>query len=767
MLLLMPATAHAQDAAISNTQITAAISKSVAWIYRQQNAWGTWEVDQEPTGTQRDLADQGQFGFQTALAIRTLLAAGESEHDARMQTAIDFLIGSPHITGVYAVGMRAQVWPLLTRDPAVRQIMVKDLNTLVTAMHTTGRTRGLFSYRTDFTDEADYADHSVSFYGTMGIKALADAGLEVPSTFWATVERAWRSQQQKDGSWVYRIGSAAKQERTMGMTASGIAVLLGSDDELAALRPADCRTVKPDANIDPGLDWMDANFDQSREGHEIGGITLKNYALYALARIGMISGRKYFGQRDWYQDGAKLLLKSQNPTTGAWDNLPDTCFAVLFLTRGRNPIIVSKLEYDVIPTARGKNAAQQAAQPPGVPTQANWNLRPRDLASLTDWLGTQVEQEFNWETVTTKTPVEEMHDSAILYISGNQRLNLMSDDKKKLKQFIEEGGILFGNADCASKEFSDSFRSLGTELFPAYEFRNVPKDSVIFTGEEYRAAKWKFPPQVLELNNGVRDLMLLVPEADPSRFFEQRQIGSRQDVYELLADILFYSVDQSGARLKGDTYIVRPNSQPVRRSVKVARLEYGGNWDPEPGGWVRLAAVMHNTRGIDLQVQTVIPGDGKLNSTFKLAHLTGTANFHLGDSAREEIKRFVDRGGVLVIDAAGGSQAFDAAAQTEIKAMFPDGALELLTPDNAIYSAGSVLTRPSFRRFERSRLPATNHFRLEGFDEGTTRRRTSVIYSAEDITEGLVGQPVDGVYGYQPQSATNLMANLVTYAAGK
>lgn len=553
----------------------------------------------------------------------------------------------------------------------------------------------------------------------------------------------------------------------MGMTASGIAVLLGSDDELAALRPADCRAVKPDPNIDPGLDWMDANFDQTREGHEIGGITLKNYALYALERIGMISGRKYFGQRDWYQDGAKLLLKSQEAASGAWDNLPDTCFAVLFLTRGRNPIIVSKLEYDVIPTARGKPAAgQSAGQPAGAPRPANWNLRPRDLASLTDWLGTQVEQEFNWETVSFKTPVEELHDSAVLYLAGNQPLNLMPEDKAKLKQFIQEGGILFGNADCASKEFSDSFRALGTELFPAYEFRNVPRDSVIFTGEEYRAAKWKFPPQVLELNNGVRDLMLLAPEADPSRFFQQRQIGSRQDVYELLADILFYSVDQSGARLKGDTYIVRPNSQPARRSVKIARLEYGGNWDPEPGGWTRLAAVMHNTRGIDLQVQTLTPGEGKLNNTFKLAHLTGTANFHLGDSARAEIKRFVDRGGVLVIDAAGGSPAFDAAAQAEIKAIFPEGALELLSPDHPIYKAGMTLTRPSFRRYQRSRLPSTSQFRVEGFDTGTARRKTAVIYSAEDITEGLVGQPVDGVYGYQPQTATNLMANLITYAAG-
>ena len=45
-------------------------------------------------------------------------------------------------------------------------------------------------------------------------------------------------------------------------------------------------------------------------------------------------------------------------------------------------------------------------------------------------------------------------------------------------------------------------------------------------------------------------------------------------------------------------------------------------------------------------------------------------------------------------------------------------------------------------------------------------KRPAVFYSPEDLTAGLVGQPVDGIFGYAPESATPLMRNMLLYAAG-
>jgi hypothetical protein len=49
----------------------------------------------------------------------------------------------------------------------------------------------------------------------------------------------------------------------------------------------------------------------------------------------------------------------------------------------------------------------------------------------------------------------------------------------------------------------------------------------------------------------------------------------------------------------------------------------------------------------------------------------------------------------------------------------------------------------------------------------TFNKRIRVFYSALDLSAGIVGEPVDGVYGYDPATATILMAAMVRYGGGK
>ena len=42
--------------------------------------------------------------------------------------------------------------------------------------------------------------------------------------------------------------------------------------------------------------------------------------------------------------------------------------------------------------------------------------------------------------------------------------------------------------------------------------------------------------------------------------------------------------------------------------------------------------------------------------------------------------------------------------------------------------------------------------------------RFGVFYSREDLSTGLVGQSVDGIYGYEPATATRLMRAMLLYA---
>src|SRR5205814_5818211 len=118
----------------------------------------------------------------------------------------------------------------------------------------------------------------------------------------------------------------------------------------------------------------------------------------------------------------------------------------------------------------------------------------------------------------------------------------------------------------------------------------------------------------------------------------------------LIADLFEYTTKQQDLRRRPPSpWIARDESVKAQATARVARLEYSGNWDPEPGGWRRLGNFMHNRMTTDLEIVPVKLGTAKLDQTFHVAHLTGTAAFALDDASRNELRTFVNNGGTLVI----------------------------------------------------------------------------------------------------------------------
>lgn len=60
------------------------------------------------------------------------------------------------------------------------------------------------------------------------------------------------------------------------------------------------------------------------------------YYLYGLERVMMLAQTHRLGAHDWYAEGASALVTIQN-ANGSWGNMPDTCFALLFLKKGTVP----------------------------------------------------------------------------------------------------------------------------------------------------------------------------------------------------------------------------------------------------------------------------------------------------------------------------------------------------------------------------------------------------------------------------------------------
>ena len=758
--------------AATTEQVNAAIDKAQKYLLAHRNPKGNWEeVDKPqtvPKTKDEDLRanpNGRQWGGRTAIATYALLASGKDWRDPQMTPPVEFLLHA-NIEGTYALGLSSQLALFLPVEKT-RLLLLRNSEMIQHGMWLVpggvGPLKwppqsGFYGYWTGdpngsgvpvFTSlpkkfgapqPAGWYDRSASQYAVLGMWALERAGAKVAPGYWQTVDTAWKRAEQKNGGWNYR----EEADVTPAMTAAGVATLFITQDYASTENAGSCKGGIHNEFIERGLAYMDSHIEEA-----IGG---SFYTLYGIERIGAASGRRYFGSRkDWYKLGADTLLKNQKED-GSWESdhgpIPDTSFGLLFLSRGRAPLLMNKLQYTV------SDAKQEL---PDV-----WNERPRDLANLAQWMGGQLETFFNWQVVDLSTPQEEMHDAPILYISGSKILSFSEDEKAKLRAYCERGGLILGNADCGMPAFAQSFTKLGEELFPKYKFQTVSNNDLIWH-EQYN--QWRLKPKVLELTNGVRKLMVLIPEADLARAWQGRQERTREVMYQLAANIYLYAIDLKNSRPKDDTYLetIKPTTQPATqpaKSMTVARLELGEAPDPEPGGWVQFSAVMANRFHVKLDTRLAKPND--LDSV-KIAHLTGTGKLTLTAQQRLEIKAFVQRGGTLIVDAAGGSAIFADSADAELEAIFGVGKLTTIPLTDPLYNdPRDKITTIGWRRFAQDHVADHKRPQIRGIAFGN---RYHVFCSREDLSAGLVGQAVDGIVGYDPQTSTDLMAAMILYAS--
>ena len=230
------------------------------------------------------------------------------------------------------------------------------------------------------------------------------------------------------------------------MTAAGVASLYILGSSLYA-RPRVCGQYSYDRRIAAGLQWLAEHFSVEQNpggGHHF-------YYLYALERAGMLSGLKYFGRHNWYREGAEYLLRAQRPA-GYWGNGEvDTAFALLFLAKGKVPVLINKLKW-----------------------RGDWNNDRHDAEHLCEFVSEQFGQRVGWQVVTLADGMEALRQAPILYFNGHGALNFTEEEKKVLREYVDRGGFIFAEACCGRKAFRDSFVALAKELFPKRKLERLP-----------------------------------------------------------------------------------------------------------------------------------------------------------------------------------------------------------------------------------------------------------------------------------------------------
>src|SRR5207248_5838475 len=111
-------------------------------------------------------------------------------------------------------------------------------------------------------------------------------------------------------------------------------------------QPSNTTKIPPRSeSLNRAMAWFEAGDNSVNISGQYG------YSLYGLERAALASGMMFVGTHDIYREVAMQVLKNQR-ASGAWsadsgrDAVIETSFALLFLARGRNPVMVNKLRYD-------------------------------------------------------------------------------------------------------------------------------------------------------------------------------------------------------------------------------------------------------------------------------------------------------------------------------------------------------------------------------------------------------------------------------------
>ncbi len=725
---------------VTGEQVERAIRRGVGFLKARQKPDGSWP---------------GEPGM-TALIGLALVTAGESPDSPPIDRAFQYLLRAEeggHET--YTLGLKAMA--LASMPDKYAQALQSYADRLEQGQLRTNN-RNVYGSWTYRASPAGFGagDNSNSQYALLGLHAASEAGARVDPSVFLRARRYWEIAQGRDGGWGYHSGQGFGG--TGSMTCAGISSLIitgarqsESRERLAGNHVEHCGERAIDPALSAGLDWLAAHFDV-RNNMNSGG-QWKFYYLYGLERAGRLSGLRYFGSHDWYREGAEELVRLQDPFQGLWrgvgqeaDPMLATSFALLFLAKGRSPVLINKLKHG---------------------PAHDWDNDHDDVANLTALISRDWKHLVTWQVVDpSHASVEDLLQAPIVYLNGHDHPLLSAESKRSLRRYIENGGLILGEACCGRKAFDLGFRTLIREILPEpeYDLKPLPPEHPIWR------AKYDLDPNAHPLwgiEHGCRTVVLYSPE-DLSCYWNHMEIDPGHPKVVGAARLGQNIIDYvTGRELPADKLAARDlggrGVQVAKRgALYIAKIKHGGDWNIAPLAIPNLTTALRDTLKLDVVInhKEMTAEDPNLVN-FPLLYIHGRGAVSFTDAQKAALRRHLSPGGgTLFADAACGSEAFDASFRRFVAELYPD------RPFEPIPAADDFFTRQAGFKLDESErnkaagggkgLPELEGIRIDG--------HWAIIYSKLDLGCALERHAGIDCKGYTHDSAVRIAANIVLYA---
>jgi hypothetical protein len=758
-------------------QVGQAIEKGKTYLLGVGKDKGNWEVD---------TLSATQEGGWTSLALLALLNAGVPPDDPVIQKGLTFLVRiKPKNT--YVVGLQTMVLALVDKDNRYKDQIQGNVNWMIEArIRSDGKQ--LLGWGYGAGDNHGSVNNSNTQYVLLGLHEGMNAGATIAPKDLKEIQEFYLKA-EPDGGWGYHRG----EESTLTMTSAGVCGLLitgmdlnaGREEPSAGGKFKNCGQYTENKNVIDGLKWIGNALPAQNRWEQMPSFY---YTLYGLERVGRLSGLRFIGTHDWYREGCEALVPLQTKD-GSWkgrgfDSSPvvSTSFALLFLSKGRTPILISKL------THNGSDGATRYPE--------DWNNDHNDARHLVEFTSRELFKRtpMGWQVFNTRMMqgrsvddlAAELMQSPIAYFNGHYAPDFEGKEKEMLQKYVEEGGFIFAEACCGDERFDAGFRKLMKELFKDAELTRLTKDHPIWHATD----KFDVNPGRFELwgiESGCKTVVVY-SRRDLSCWWESNRYkkGAKDDpddmgpaAFALGANIIAYAtgLEPPPPRLKVMD-VARDN--PTERKVppgylKVAQLRYG----EDPPAKRAMPNLMRHLRAkggleVDVEPEKTLTITSKGVNDFKFLYMHGKSEIPAKESAELKYLRYdlEKGGGLLLADACCGSKKFDASFREFIAKLLEGKAkLEPIPIGDELFSEELNGPKNAIATVRCRREPASDqrgdggYKNVEPMLEGVKiGGRWVVIYSKYDIGCALEKIQSSECLGHDHESALRLGSAVVLYA---
>jgi hypothetical protein len=768
-----------EEDVLSPNRVIKSIETGRQFLVSQQAGDGSWSFE----GGSR------KVGL-TSLAVLALINAGLPPNHPAVAKGLKVLraLRDPEPDNTYDISVLIMALVAANNRQSDSLQVFQLTQRLIKMQVTSGANKGSWGY----TLRNMSPDRSNSQYAIMALREAAYFGVPVQREVWENAHAYYRTTQNVDGGWDY--SGNAGNDSYGSMTVAGISSIticerfLKNTNEVDANgQPLCCQEQPPSVILDRAYQWMARNFTVRENA---GGYKhWKLYYIYGLERAGRLSGQRFFGEHDWYRDGVRELVTSQEKFTGGWigsdyesDQKLATCFALLFLSKGLSPVVVNKVKY-------GPRNVNQPEQVIG----SDWNKHRDDVRNLVEhmttldgWPHLMTWQEVDLGLASRQGGVESLLQAPILYFSGSQNISdkINEQELELLRAYVVQGGLIFAVNNCQSGDFDQGIHQLIRRMYADRDITLKPLEPNHAVFKSW----YQLSTDSVKLegaNVGCRTAIIYSPD-DVSCLWDKWSIYDPPQrtaaIQSLIAKSMRIGVNVT-AYATGGTLLNKLQQQEIANQaetpqkliadgyLKIAKIKHSGDWDAAPTAISKLLTALKQNVGSSTTTKSVsIPATDPTLFRYGLVYMHGQQKFRLTKEEQAQLKKYLENGGVFFADACCGAEHFDKSFREMMAEMFPQQPLEQIPVNHEIFTDKVGYNIPTLKR----RMPdlgrgvqgsSQKPVDLPPFLEGIKiEDRYVVIYSKFDISCALERQSSIDCIGYTPEDAVKLAVNIVLYA---